>query len=148
MSWSRQRKAAHPCFLEIFQPQPAAIYLKSRKRFHAELNLDECAASPRSLSSHRSFSPPSPSERDFHPRPFYSLSPEPPSRDSPTPVKDLLVSLGCAPWHLNCRRFSMGTLRRPQLGRKLARGKPVYIRSRTRHVRKNSATLSRSFEPA
>lgn len=141
-------KAARPCFLEIFQPPPATIYLKSRKRFHAELNPDECAASPGSLSSHPSSLPPFPTERDFHPRPLYSLSSEPPSHDIPAPVKDLFVSLGRAPWRLNCRRFSMGTLRRPQPEGKLAWGKPVYIRSRTRHVRKNRATLSRSFEPA
>lgn len=67
----------------------AAIYLKSRKRFHAELNPDECAASPESLSSHRSSLPPFPSRARLPPSPARSIPyhPNHPPAAPPRPSK-------------------------------------------------------------
>lgn len=67
----------------------AAIYLKSRKRFHAELNPDECAASPESLSSHRSSLPPFPTGARLPPSPARSIPyhPNHPPAAPPRPSK-------------------------------------------------------------
>jgi len=122
------------------------MYPQSRKRFHAELNPDELCSIARAGSPSFLIH----GVRLRLSRPLYSLSPDPPIYDFDSrPRLPFLVSLGGA-WIVVDFLWTHArtqTHRRPHSRGKLVREKPVYIRSRARHARKNRATLSRSFDP-